>query len=119
MDTNIHVFSLWEEHVVSQEMGRRVVHYYLRIPQGSMFKPHAMCCLRGLFGCFWAHKYHEFQHKVACKNRGSGMAGVFDFKASLITIYFKNLPCGFFGEEAVEMSAEWCTDGRSLNPGDG
>ncbi|KAH0713542.1 hypothetical protein KY289_009501 [Solanum tuberosum] len=91
MDTDIHVFSLWEDHVVSQEKGRRVVHYYLRIPQGSKFKPHAMCCLRGLFGCFWAHKYHEFRHKVACKKRGSGMAGVFDFKASLITIYFNSV----------------------------
>ncbi|WMV53851.1 hypothetical protein MTR67_047236 [Solanum verrucosum] len=36
MDTDSHVFSSWEEHVVSQGKGRRVVHYYLKDTSGEL-----------------------------------------------------------------------------------
>ncbi|KAH0713905.1 hypothetical protein KY289_009864 [Solanum tuberosum] len=36
MDTDNHVFISWEEHVVSQGKGRRVVHYYLKDTSGEL-----------------------------------------------------------------------------------
>ncbi|MCD7451704.1 hypothetical protein HAX54_013087 [Datura stramonium] len=36
MDADNHVFVAWEEHVVSQEKGRCVVHYYLKNFSGEL-----------------------------------------------------------------------------------
>lgn len=36
MDTDSHVFSSWEEHIVSSEKGQRVVHFYLKDTLGEL-----------------------------------------------------------------------------------